>query len=203
MLRTNLSTRPFYNERAVHVLLAVLAVAVLVLTAVNVYEVLRLSRQNTGLSTRVERDRDEAQRLTSEATRIRRAINQEELQVVVNAAREANRIIDQRTFSWTQFFNLLEENMPPDVMLTAVQPAVTSGGTQVSMVVLGRRGEDIQEFIEKLEASGAFENLLPTQTESLDNGLTRALVEGTYVPVPPEPPEAAVEPKKMADGGTR
>ena len=33
MLRTNLSTRPFYNERAVHLLLALAAVIVLALTA--------------------------------------------------------------------------------------------------------------------------------------------------------------------------
>lgn len=202
MLRTNLSTRPFYNERAVHVLLAALAVVVLVLTAVNVYEILQLSRQNTELSTRVERERSEAQRLTSEATRIRRAIDQAELEVVVDAAREANGLIDRRTFSWTQFFNVLEENMPPDVMLTAVQPSVAADGTRVSMVVLGRRGEDIQEFIEKLEASGAFEGLLPSQTETLDNGLTRALVDGVYVPMAPEP-AAAAEAKKTANGGDR
>lgn len=203
MLRTNLSTRPFYNERAVHVLLAALAALVLVLTAVNVYEIIKLSRQNTELSTRVDRDRNEAQRLTSEAGRIRRAINQDELQLVVDAAREANSIIDQRTFSWTQFFNVLEENMPPDVMLSAVQPTVSEEGTQVSMVVLGRRSEDIQEFIEKLEASGAFEGLLPSQTEALDTGLTRAVVEGVYIPVAGEPDAAPVEPKKMANGGNR
>lgn len=203
MLRTNLSTRPFYNERAVHVLLAALAVVVLVLTAVNVYEILQLSRQNTELSTRIDRERSEAQRLSSEAARIRRAINQEELEVVVTAAREANSLIDQRTFSWTQFFNVLEENMPPDVMLAAVQQRVAEGGTRVHMVVVGRRGEDIQEFIETLEASGAFEGLLPTQSETIENGLTRALVDGIYVPVAPEPAEPAVEPKKMADGGRR
>jgi hypothetical protein len=203
VLRTNLSTRPFYNERAVHILLAALAALVLVLTAVNVYEIVKLSRQNTELSTRVDRDRNEAQRFTSEAGRIRRAINQDELQLVVNAAREANSIIDQRTFSWTQFFNVLEENMPPDVMLSAVQPTVSAEGTQVSMVVLGRRSEDIQEFIEKLEASGAFEGLLPSQTEALDSGLTRAVVEGVYIPVADEPDAGAVEPKKMASGGNR
>ena len=33
MLRTNLSTRPFYNERAVHVALGLVALVVLALTA--------------------------------------------------------------------------------------------------------------------------------------------------------------------------
>jgi len=188
VLRTNLSTRPFYNERAVHLALTALAVIVLALTLVNLYEIVQLSRQNTQLSSRINRDRSEAERLTTEATRIRRGINQEELQVVVAAAREANSIIDQRTFSWTRFFNVIEANMPPDVMLRAVQPSVQQDGTRVSMVVIGRRAEDIDEFIEKLEADGAFEGLLASQMDEAD-GLMRAVVEGRYVPVAEPPPD--------------
>ena len=200
MLRINLSTRPFYNERAVHALIGALALVVLVLTAVNLYEIVQLSRQSTQLSTRVDRDQAEAARLTQEATGIRRGIDQDELQLVVDAAREANSLIDQRTFSWTQFFNLIEANMPPDVMLTTVQPSVSPEATRVSMVVLARRGDDVQEFIEKLEASGAFERLLPSQSERLDNGLTRVLVEGAYVPRGEDPVEAAAR-AKVANGG--
>lgn len=198
MLRTNLSTRPFYNERAVHLALAAVAVAVLALTVVNLYEIVQLSRQNTELSSRINRDRSEADRLTREATRIRRGINQEELQVVVAAAREANTIIDQRTFSWTRFFNVIEANMPPDVMLRAVQPNVQADGTRVSMVVIGRRAEDIDEFIEKLEADGAFEGLLASQMDETD-GLMRAVVEGRYVPVV-EPPDKGPEQAPAARG---
>ena len=203
MLRTNLSTRPFYNERAVHLLLGAVAAIVLVLTVVNLYKIAQLSRQSTELTMRVGEDQREAERLTREATQIRRGINQEELQLVVDAAREANSIIDQRTFSWTQFFNLIEENMPPDVMLTAVQPSTgQDGGTRVSLIMLGRRGDDVQEFIEKLEATGAFENLLASQFEPLDNGMTRAVVDGSYVP-PMAAPDAAPEVTKTANGGGR
>ncbi|HET9264485.1 MAG TPA: hypothetical protein VFO14_15645 [Vicinamibacterales bacterium] len=200
MLRTNLSTRPFYNERAVHLVLAVVGVIVLALTLVNLYEVMRLSRQNTELSSRINRDRSEADRLTREATRIRRGINQEELQVVVAAAREANTIIDQRTFSWTRFFNVIEANMPPDVMLRAVQPSVQRDGTRVNMVVLGRRVEDIDEFIEKLEADGAFDGLLASQMEQVD-GLTRAVVEGWYVPVVESPEKGAASAQATKGAG--
>lgn len=181
-------------------LLAALAALVLVLTAINVYEIVKLSGQNTELSTRVDRDRSEAQRLTNEAGGIRRAINQDELQLVVDAAREANSIIDQRTFSWTQFFNVLEENMPPDVMLSAVQPTVSAEGTQVSMVVLGRRSEDIQEFIEKLEASGAFEEVLPTQQDRTDEGVYRVVLDSTYTGAH-ESPAAPDEPEKKPPQG--
>ena len=46
MLRGNLSTRPFYNERLVHLALALAALIVLVVTVLNVVTLVRLSRQN-------------------------------------------------------------------------------------------------------------------------------------------------------------
>ncbi len=86
MLRTNLSTRPFYNERAVQLLLALAALLVVILTAFNAIRIFSLSRQNTELSSLVNRDRQEAQRLTREAQRIRAGINVEELQATADAA---------------------------------------------------------------------------------------------------------------------
>lgn len=180
MLRTNLSTRPFYNERAVHFAIGLAAVVLVALTAWNVISVIRLSRANTELSTRVNRDHDEAASLAKMADDIRRKINQQELRHVVNSAREANTLIDQRTFSWTAFFNRLESTMPPDVMLTAVRPSIKEGLTRVTMLVVGRRAEDVDEFIEKLESTGAFDEIVPTQQDRTEEGLYRVVIESIY-----------------------
>ena len=200
MLRTNLSTRPFYNERAVHVGVAIAAVLVTALTAWNVISVLSLSRENTELSTRVNRDHAEAEQLTKMAADIRRKINQSELQHVINSAREANGLIDQRTFSWTAFFNRIETTMPPDVMLLTVRPGVKQGLTRVSMTVLGRRAEDVDEFIEKLEATGSFEDVVPTQQDRTEEGLYRVQVDCTYTGDPPPDAPAEQPPAPAAPG---
>ena len=183
MLRTNLSTRPFYNDRAIHVGVGIAAVLVAALTVWNVVRVVTLSRQNTELSTRVDRDHAEAQQLTKMAAEIRGRLDKKELQQVVDSARDANALIDQRTFSWTAFFNHLEATLPPDVMLTSVRPTVKEGVTRVTMGVLGRRAEDIDEFIEKLEATGAFEGVVPVQNDRTDEGLHRAALEAIYTGV--------------------
>lgn len=194
MLRTNLSTRPFYNERAVHIAIGLAAVLIALLTVWNIVKVVTLSRQNTELATRVNRDHAEAEQLTKMAAEIRGRINRDELQLVVDSAREANALIDQRTFSWTAFFNRLESTMPPDVMLTSVRPAIKDGLTHVRMTVLGRRAEDVDEFIEKLEAIGAFEDVVPAQQDRTDDGLYRVVVESVYTGVE-EPPDATGPPK--------
>ncbi len=155
MLRTNLSTRPFYNERAVHVGLGLVALVVLALTVVNIVEVVRLSRQNTVLSATMRDDRRAADDLARKARQTRQGINQDELDVIVAAAREANALIDGRTFSWTALFNQIESTLPPEVMLTSVRPTIAEGGTKITLIALGRRTVDLDEFIEKLEATGA------------------------------------------------
>jgi len=180
MLRTNLSTRPFYNDRAIHLGIALAAVVISALTIWNVVRVITLSRQNTELATKVNSDHAEAEQLTRMADDIRREINKDELLLVVESAREANALIDQRTFSWTAFFNRLESTMPPNVMLTSVRPAVKDGVTRVTMTVLGRRAEDVDEFSEKLEAIGAFEDVVPAQQDRTTEGLYRVVLECIY-----------------------
>jgi Tfp pilus assembly protein PilN len=195
MLRANLATRPFYNERAIHVLVGIAALIVLAITAVNVSRIVTLSRRSTELSARTNADRAEASRLSTEAVRIRRTINKDELTLVVNAAQEANALIDQRTFSWTEFFNQIEATIPPDVMLTSVRPSFKDGVTNVTMIVLGRQVADIDEFMEKLEATGYFENIVPASSEITDDGLRRATINSVYVgkvgAAPEETPAAA------------
>jgi len=191
VIRTNLSTRPFYNERAAHVVIGLAAVLVLALTALNVVRLVTLSRHNTELSSRIDREKAETQNLTHQAAEIRKTINKEELDSVVAAAQEANSLIDQRTFSWTAFFNRIEATLPPDVMLTSVRPSFKKGETIVTMVVLGRQVPDVDEFIEKLEATGAFNHTLPSQQDQTDQGLYRVVIDTKY-----EPSEAEDEPAK-------
>lgn len=204
MLRTNLSTRPFYNERGVHVAIGIAAVLIAALTIWNIAQIVSLSRQNTELATRVNSDHAEAEQLTKMAADIRSQIDQQELQLVMDSAREANALIDERTFSWTAFFNRLEATMPPDVMLTSVRPSVKEGITLVTMTVLGRRAVDVDEFIEKLEATGAFEDVVPAQQDRTEDGLYRVVLESRYTAVDEPPagasPEKAVAPVPTPEG---
>src|SRR5438132_754559 len=60
MIRTNLATRPFYNERAVHLAILLLALIVVLASIFNVARVVQLSRSDTRLGTQASRDEDSA-----------------------------------------------------------------------------------------------------------------------------------------------
>src|SRR5262245_11475699 len=102
MLRTNLSTRPFYNERGVKLVLAAAAVVVLVLTAVNLFQIVRLSRAQASLSAQAAANETKARDLRANAATIRQGLDPKQLESVALAAREANTLIGQRLFSWTE-----------------------------------------------------------------------------------------------------
>ena len=66
-------------------------------------------------------------------------------------------------------------------MMVSVRPSFKDGITRVNMAVLGRRAEDIDEFMEKLEATGSFEEIVPAGSEKTDEGLHRTNIESVYV----------------------
>ncbi|MGH7553464.1 MAG: hypothetical protein ACREMQ_10620, partial [Longimicrobiales bacterium] len=75
MLRTNLSTRPFYNVRAVHAALGAAALIILIFTLFNVVQIVRLSLSQQTLGASAADAEQEAARLRSEAAQIRAQIN--------------------------------------------------------------------------------------------------------------------------------
>lgn len=181
MLRTNLATRPFYNIRAVHTVLAVVALVVVIVTLFNLIEFVRLSARERSLGAAAANAEDEAARLREQAARLRAQINPTELNAVAAAAREANAVIDQRAFSWTDLFSQFEATLPENVRITAVQPRVERDGRLIVQIQAeGRRVEDIDQFIEALETKGTFRNVLPHDEQPSDAGLIEAQIDAEY-----------------------
>jgi len=180
MIRTNLATKPFYNVRAVQVALSTLAAVVIGITLFNVITIFTLMTSQQTLGANADEAEREAARLRSEASRIRAQINPTELETVASAAREANNLIDQRAFSWTELFTQFEATLPDDVRITAVQPRLEEGVFVVGVAVEARRAEDLDTFIEALEMTGSFHNVLATATQTNEEGLLEAIIEGPY-----------------------
>ncbi|RPJ71987.1 MAG: hypothetical protein EHM24_10585 [Acidobacteria bacterium] len=182
MLRTNLSTRPFYNERLVSVALAVAALVILALTVFNVLQLTSLSRRNAALGGSVNRAESEAAKLRQDAARARAQVDRQRLQAVLEASQEANRLIDRRVFSWTGLLNQLEATLPPDVRIQSVRPSSDKDVLTLEMAIFARRPEDVETFIARLEATGAFRSVVPKQDSTTPEGLLEVLLEGQYVP---------------------
>lgn len=190
--RINLSTRPFYNERAVNVALACSALAVLAVTGFNLWQVFGLSGRQAQLQARISQADAKSRQLEAEAATIRRSINPRELETTVAAAREANALIERRVFSWTEVLNQFETTLPPAVRISSVRPRIERDGRMiVEVVVLARTVEAVDAFVESLEKRGAFSGVLSREEFLNEDGLIQASLEGRYrAAAEPAPPAA-------------
>jgi Tfp pilus assembly protein PilN len=199
MLRTNLATQPFYNERAVRVFLAVIGVLAIGLTLFNAYEIVDLRRQNRSAADAMARNDAQAREHRAKANEIRRAIDRTRLDAVSFAAREANSLIDRRTFSWTELLNQFESTLPPDVRIGGVQLQVDGDGRRlVQISVFSRRIEDLEEFMDALGKTGMFSSVLSRADVPDESGVLHSELQAYYTPAPI--PAAATAPPASESG---
>jgi Tfp pilus assembly protein PilN len=183
MIRSNLSTRPFYNERLVRLWLLLVGVLVIAATAFNVGRVIRYSRSDTQLATAASHDEARAADLRREAARLRATVDPHQVDIASDQARMANELIDRRTFSWTDLFNKLEATLPDDVRLVSVRPVYDKDrGFVVTLNIVAKRVDDVNLFMNNLEKAGSFKGMLARQDRLNEQGLIDAMVESVYTP---------------------
>ena len=171
VIRTNLSTRPFYNERARPRLAAGArgrgrrrghAVQ-------RARGSLRYSRSDT-------RAGDAGRRATKRAPRDLRARRRAAARAASTRARsrrssadarEANELIDRRTFSWTELFNRFETTLPDRRADHggAAAGRSASGSIILTITVVARSVDDVDQFIENLEAHRRVQQPAPAQEQ--------------------------------------
>ena len=201
MIRNNLSTRPFYNVGAVRSWLAIVAVVVLAATGFNISQVLRYSNSNTELVTRAANDEERAAELRRNAQKLRASVDVAQVNEVSVDARQANDLIDRRTFSWTELFNRFERTLPDDVRITAVHPTVDKERRIVLLVnVLARGVDDVNQFMENLDETNAFFELRSREEQTTEEGQIESTLEMVYQPRAASQP---VDAQKPAEAGTK
>jgi hypothetical protein len=203
MLRTNLSTRPFYNIRAVQAALGACVALVILFTMFNLISLVRLAASQRSLGARAVQAQNDATKLRADAASVLSQVDTKELEVVSGAAREAKTLIEMRAFSWSDLLAQFEKTLPENVRITEVQPRVEKDGRfVVGMRVEARQIGDIEKFIDDLEMTGAFHNVLTTDEQTTDDGLLEAVIEGLYVQAADAAGEKPLAAAASSRGGT-
>jgi hypothetical protein len=181
MFKGNLSTRPFYNERLVAVVITVGVLIGLGLTAFNVTAIYQLSAERTKQRADQDRVAAEAAKSRASATALQSSLDRSNVLLLASETNEANTLIDQRTFSWTAFFGLVEKTLPLDARLISVAPRVDRGVFMIVMQINMKRPEDLEAFMNALSGTGSFYDLLPGEMQRNEDGLYIATLSGGYV----------------------
>ena len=196
MIRTNLSTRPFYNERVVRLWLLGVGVVVVAVSIFNATEVIHYSRSDTQLATEASRDEKRAAESRASAMRLRASMDPKQVDFASAEARQANELIDRRTFSWTELFNQFEMTLPDNVRITSVRPKLESKrGIVLTIGVVSRTVDEVNQFMESLERTGAFADLLSSEEHIDEQGLLQASLTSVYVPAAARAEEHGAQPR--------
>jgi Tfp pilus assembly protein PilN len=196
----NLARRPFINTRPVVRLAAILWVLGLVLLAVNV--ALFMGYLNASQETRTRlatRQREvESERVAVQVLRDRLAdlhLDQQNREVAF-----LNRMIDERTFSWSLLFDRLAEVLPDNVRLLRLTPtslvqketeAALLAGREpkplpvvLSMSCEAKDDESVLNFVDNLFAHPAFAEPNLASEAREDNGQLKFELTVQYQPNP-------------------
>jgi hypothetical protein len=192
MLKGNLSTRPFYNEGLVNLLIAVAAIGGVALTIFNVTRATELSQQRATFTQVRDTNAAEAARINEAADRQKKSVDQSAFFALGAQTQEANSKIDERRFSWTVFFGLMEKTLPLDARLIAVAPRDERGTLHIDLIVNGKTPGDISVFLDALNQTGSFYDMITSAQQFNDDGTYTDTLTGSYVaPQAPQPPKAA------------
>ncbi len=199
MLKGNLSTRPFYNEALVNLLLVLAAILGIGLTIFNVTRVNELSQERAVFTQVRDTAAAEAAAINADAERQKQSVNLAEFHLLGAKTQEANSIIDERRFSWTVFFSLMEKTLPLDARLIAVAPRDERGVFRIDVIVNGKTNADIAAFLDALQQTGSFYDMITSASQVNDDGTYTDTLTGSYVA--PQAPKPSVNPAKPVTKG--
>src|SRR5205807_438575 len=151
-----------------HGWLLAITVVVVAATVFNVSRVIKYSRSDTELATQASQNETRAAEYRAAAVRLRATIDQKQIDFASTEARQANELIDRRTFSWTDLLNRFETTLPDNVRITAVRNKLDpKRGIVLTIDVVARSADDVNDLMDRLEGTGAFTDLL-TPDEHVD-----------------------------------
>jgi hypothetical protein len=200
MLKSNLSTRPFYNDRLVSVVIAAIAVGAVALTAFNATALRSLSAQRSDFSRKIDADAAETRRLEVRTAELHGTVDFAGMKALWNDAHEANDLIDKRTFSWTAFLGVIERTLPYGARLVEVAPKPEKSVMHLEIVVVCQTTDDLRLLVEAMEKTGVFSDVFPADSSPNDDGTETSLIRAVYLapPAAPAPPPAGA--KKTGKG---
>jgi hypothetical protein len=187
VIRTNLATRPFYNERLVNLWLLLLGVIVLFATIFNVTRVRSDSGSNTELASQAAQNVTRTNEMRRTASQLRATLDAKQIEAVSADAREANNLIDRRTFSWTALFNRFETTLPDDARITGVRPSVDRDRRiSLKISIVAKSVGDVDQFMKRLDETGAFKDLFSTEERPNEDGQIESVLSMVYLPEAPK-----------------
>jgi hypothetical protein len=157
----NLSTRPFPAYRLINIGLVLALVLLIGISAWQAVGFVRFSNMAAGIRPAEEEVLVEAESLRRQFSELGSRLDGPEATAKLNEIGFLNQLIARKNLSWTGLFADIESIIPDSVHLVTLTPVVDrEGAVLLRMTLQGRSLVDVTEFVERLEQSPVFENVV-------------------------------------------
>ena len=189
-LPLNLASRPFRNNLLVGTLLTAAGIALVGGTAYNLYVYLSYGAAYATLQRAQTDDRARITTLQKQERDLAAQIKARDFKSTYGRGKLASELISKSAFSWTQLFNTLETVIPPDVVLAAIRPNISSDGIVLRLEGVAKSHGALLTFEEKLLDHSSFKRVKPIGERRLNPNLPDItfLLSTDYIPPSQQPP---------------
>jgi hypothetical protein len=196
-LPLNLASRPFRNNLLVGTLLVAAGCALVFGTAYNLYVYLSYGASYATLQHAQAEDRARITELQKQERALADEVRKRDFKSVYSRGKLASELIRKSAFSWTQLFNTLETVVPPNVVLAAIRPNISSEGIVLRIEGVAKDHMALLNLEEKLQGHDAFKRVSPISERKLNPNLPDItfLVTCDYIP----PQQAKLDLKAAQD----
>jgi type IV pilus assembly protein PilN len=157
----NLSTRPFVNNRKFFSIIAALLVLLAGVSYWNSSHYRAAHSRREQIRHLLSEDKARIEKLEKEQQEIMARLQKTDTSEFLDLVDYINRLIKQRTFSWTRLLNDLETLTPGNLQIVSIRPLVVGNEIGIEITANGRSSQDYIEFISNLESSGKFYKINP------------------------------------------
>ncbi|MBI2149581.1 MAG: PilN domain-containing protein, partial [Acidobacteria bacterium] len=165
----NLSTRPFPAYRLINVALVSALVVLIALSVWQAVGFVRFSNMARAIRSSEEEARVESKALGERVSDLGSRLDRPEAAAKLSEIEFLNNLIARKNFSWTRLFGDLENMVPDSVrLITLTQSVGNTGVTTLSVNLRGKSIADVTEFVERLENSAVFKNVVVMAEERDD-----------------------------------
>jgi Tfp pilus assembly protein PilN len=165
----NLSTQPFPAYRLATIALFCLLGVLAVLSIWQTRGFVRYSNMARSIRAAEQESRVEAEALAKRVAELESRLDRPESTAKLNEISFLNHLILRKDLSWTKLFGVLEEMVPENVHLTSLTPDIAqNGAVTMRLGVRARSIPDVTQFLERLETSPLFEDVIVTVEEKTD-----------------------------------
>jgi type IV pilus assembly protein PilN len=176
-LNINLSSKPFVNNRKFFMIAGVLLTLLISTSYWNISRYQRAHARLGQVKRLLAQDQAQIEKLEKQQQEIIARLQKPETAEFLDLVDYINRLIKQRTFSWTRLLNDLETLTPGNLQIVSIKPQVVGNEIVIEIVASGRSSRDYIEFIASLESSGKFYNVNPIYEDiSKSPGLVGRLI---------------------------